>query len=187
MHEPKGPSLYAVVAEFDDEHVIVEAAEKAYAAGYTKMDAYTPFPVHGLPEAVGFGDVKLKWIIFIMGVMGALGGFGLQWWVSAEAYAHNSGGKPLLSWPSFIPVTFECMILFAALGAVFGMLGLNGLPKPYHPIFNTPRFDRATQDLFFLAIEATDPKFDVSEARKFLEGAGATNVSEVMADEEGGW
>lgn len=187
MEIAKGPSLYAVVAEFRDEHDLIIAAEKARQAGYTKIEAYTPFPVHGVSEAMGFEDNRLKWMIFFGGVFGAVTGVLLQWWVSAVAYPHNVGGRPYFSWPNFIPITFECMVLFAALTAVFGMFALNGLPKPYHPIFNTPKFDRASQDLFFLAIEARDPMFDATAAAKCLKDAGADNVSEVNMDEEGSW
>lgn len=187
MEVAKGPSLYAVVAEFRDEHELIRAAEKAREAGYTRLEAYTPFPVHGVSEAIGFEDNRLKWMIFFGGVFGAISGVLLQWWVSAVAYPHNVGGRPYFSWPNFIPITFECMVLFAALTAVFGMFALNGLPKPYHPIFNTPKFDRASQDLFFLAIEARDPMFDAAAAAKCLKDAGADNVSEVNMDEEGSW
>lgn len=184
---PKGPSLYAVVAEFSDEHVLMDAAVKTKAAGYTKIEAYSPFPIHGLAEAIGFEESLLKWLIFFGGLVGACVGVGLQYWVSAQAYAHNVGGRPYFSWPNFIPITFECMVLFAALTAVFGMIGLNGLPKPYHPIFNTPKFDRATQDLFFLAIEARDPMFDPEKTKEFLLSTGANDVAAVNMDEEGSW
>lgn len=187
MEAPKGPSLYAIVAEYDNEHDLLHAAEAAREAGYTRTEAYSPFPIHGLTDAMGWDEHKLKWMIFFGGVAGLLSGVGLQYWVSAVAYPHNVGGRPYFSWPSFIPITFECMILFAALTAVFGMLGLNKLPQPHHPIFNTPKFDRASQDLFFFAIEATDPQFDAKAAKKFLEKTHANSVSDVMMDEEGDW
>ena len=186
-HEKPQNMTFALVAEFDNAEDLIVAAHKAYEAGYSKMDAFTPYPVHGLPEAIGFREAKVPWIIFLGGLAGAAGGLGLQYWVSTQAYPHNVGGRPLFSWPQFIPVTFECMILLAAFGAVFGMLGLNKLPQPYHPIFNTPRFERASQDLFFLAIEAHDPKFDLENTRTMLEANGATSVSLVNQEEEGDW
>ncbi len=172
-------SVYGVLGEFHDEHHLLEAAKKVREAGFTKVDAYTPLPVHGLADVLGPEDHRIKWLIFLSGAAGVAVGLGLQYWVSVVAYPHNVGGKPLWSWPAFVPVTFECMVLFASFGAVLGMLGLNGLPKPYHPVFNTPNFDRASRDLFFLAIEAEDPKYDSAEARRILESAGASNVSEV--------
>jgi hypothetical protein len=174
-------TLYGLVAQFDDTEDILVAAQKALDAGYSgkHMDAFTPFPVHGLPDAIGFEEHKIPWIIFLSGLAGCAAGIGLQWYVSAIDYPMNVGGRPYFSWPTFIPVTFECTILLASFGAVFGMLGLNGFPQPYHSIFNTPNFDRATQDKFFLAIEATDPKFDLEETKAFLESAGAEVVSEV--------
>jgi hypothetical protein len=187
MLKERAPQLFGLVAEYDDPEKLIKAAQAAYDAGYREMDCYTPFPVHGLPEAIGFDDVRVPWIVFIGGVVGAFSGFALQYWVSVYAYPHNVGGRPLFSWPAFIPVTFECMILFAALGAVFGMLILNKLPQPYHPVFNAPRFDRASQDLFFLAIEARDPQYDADSTQEFLRGTGASLVSEVKADEEGDW
>lgn len=186
-HAEEKVTVYGVVAEYDTPEQLMEAANRALDQGYTRMDAFTPFPVHGLPEAIGFNESKVPWVIFFGGLIGAFSGVGLQYWVSAIAYPHNVGGRPYFSWPSFIPVTFECMVLFAAFGAVFGMLGLNGLPKPYHPIFNTPRFERASQDLFFLAIERRDPKFNEEEVTSFLQSTGARNVSSVNQDEDGDW
>lgn len=174
------PELHGVVGMFDEADALLAAANRTREAGYTKIEAYTPFPIHGLSEAIGFHDNKIKWVIFWAGVIGAFSGFALQAWVSIYAYAHNSGGKPLFSWPAFIPVTFECMVLCAAFGAVFGMLGMNGLPQPYHPIFEAKRFNLASQDKFFLCIEANDPQFDAKEAVKFMQGLGATDVEEVV-------
>ncbi len=173
------PSLYGLVAEFESGEALLMAAEAARQMGYRKMDAYSPLPVHGLSEAIGFRDIWVPWIIFICGVLGAAIGFGLQCWVSAQAYPLNVGGRPLVTWPSFIPVTFECTVLLAAFGAFVGMLALNGLPKPYHSIFNAPGFERATNDRFFLCIESGDPRFDPEETRDFLRGTGALNVAEV--------
>lgn len=186
-HGKKKPGPFGVVAEFENPEVLIEAANKALDAGYSRMDAFTPFPVHGLPEAIGFKEGKVPWIIFIGGVCGCVGGMGLQWWVATQAYALNIGGKPLFSWPAFIPPAFETTILFAAFGAVFGMILLNRLPQPHHPVFETPNFDRASQDRFFLLIEAKDPMYDASAIRKMMEGAGALNVTEIGQEEESDW
>ena len=174
-------SLYALVAQFDDPEDLLTAAQKATDLGYSckHMDAYTPFPVHGLPDAIGFRESKVPWLIFLAGLAGCAGGIALQGYVSAMDYPLNVGGRPYFSWPTFIPVTFECTILIAAFGAVFGMLGLNGLPQPYHSVFNTPNFERATQDKFFLAIEAEDPQFDLERTKDFLQTSGAELVTEV--------
>lgn len=171
--------LYAVVAEFDDAEKLVEAAEHTRDQGYTKIDAHVPFPVHGLTEALGVKRTILPWIVFTGGLLGCLGGFYLQYWISMDAYPLNVGGRPMNSWPSFIPVTFECTILGAALSTIIGMLSLNGLPRPHHSIFNTPGFERASNNGLFLCIESEDPKFDLSETKQFLERLGASAVSEV--------
>lgn len=173
------PGLYGLVAEFADADAILAAAEKARAAGYTKIEAYTPIPVHGLDEALGFRRTRLPWLILVGGLLGAAGIFGLATWVNVFEYPINVGGRPLFSWPAFIPITFEGMVLLASFAAVFGMIGLNGLPMPYHPMFNTPNFERATNDLFFLAVEAGDPQFDLARTRQFLESLGAQQVSSV--------
>ncbi|HWQ14341.1 MAG TPA: DUF3341 domain-containing protein [Roseiflexaceae bacterium] len=173
------PTLYGLVAQFDDADVLLAAAAKARAAGYTKVEAYTPIPIHGLDEALGYGPTRLPWLILAGGLAGAAGIFALATWVNVWEYPINVGGRPLFSWPAFIPITFEGMVLLASFAATFGMIGLNGLPQPYHPIFNTPNFERATNDLFFLAVEATDPQFDLARTRQFLEGLGAQQVSSV--------
>jgi hypothetical protein len=171
--------LYGMMAEFEQPEQVLQAAKSAYAAGYRRMDAYSPLPVHGLSEALGFHKSRLPLVVLIGGICGCLGGFGFQYWVSVINYPVIIGGKPMNSWPAFIPVTFECTILLAALSAVFGMLALNGLPQPYHPVFNVDRFEHATRDRFFLCIEARDPNFDRTGTRQFLEGLGAHEVSEV--------
>lgn len=178
VETPKNP-IHGMVAEFDGPEEILEAAQKARDAGYTKMEAYTPFPVHGLIDIVDKEDHRIKWMIFFGGAFGAAAGYGLQWWTSAVAYPHNVGGKPLQSWPAFIPVTFECMVLFASLTAVVGMLGLNGLPRPHHPIFNAKNFEFASRTKFFLCIEVEDEKYDASETKTFLESLKPVQVSEV--------
>jgi hypothetical protein len=167
------------MAEFDDPNALVAAARRAHDAGYRRMDAYSPFPIEELHDALGMGHTRLPLIVLIGGVCGCLGGYALQYWVSAMAYPLNVGGKPYHSWPMFVPVTFECTILAAALSAVLGMLALNGLPMPYHPVFNVPRFALASRNRFFLCVEARDPKFDVEATRRFLETLGPREVSTV--------
>ena len=172
-------SLYGIMAEFDDPNALVAATHRAYLEGYRRMDAYSPFPIEELHEALGSRHTRLPLIVLIGGLVGCIGGYALQYWVSAAAYPLNIGGKPLHSWPAFIPVTFECTILVAALSAVFGMLALNGLPMPYHPVFNVSRFALASRNRFFLCIEATDTKFGLEETRKFLETLGPREVTTV--------
>jgi hypothetical protein len=174
------PKLYGLVAEFTDSNQIVEAAKKAYEAGYRKMDAYTPFPVHGLVDALGTRDDRVPWVVFFSGALGALGGYFLQYYISAGYYPLNAGGKPLFSWPASIPITFEVMVLSAAFGAFLGMLLLNGLPKPYHPIFNASRFALSSQDRFYLCIEVADPQFNIARTHEFLQSLGAYRIEEVM-------
>jgi hypothetical protein len=172
--------VYGMMAEFDDPDTLLDAANRAYAAGYRQMDAYSPMPIEGLAEAVGFGRNWVSPIVLVGGLTGCIGGFGLLWWISVIAYPHNIGGRPFNSWPAYIPVTFECTVLLAALSAVIGMLMLNKLPMPYHPVFNVPSFaERASIDKFFLCIEASDPKFDLAQTRAFLEGLHPEEVAEV--------
>ncbi|HEX8186412.1 MAG TPA: DUF3341 domain-containing protein [Blastocatellia bacterium] len=171
--------LYGLIAEFESPTDIVAAARRAYEEGYRKMDAYSPFPIEELSEAIGFHRNRLPLIVLIGGIVGCLGGFALCYWASVHAYPLNVGGRPLNSWPAFIPVTFETTILVAALSAVFGMLALNGLPQPYHPVFNSPRFELASRNTFFLCIEADDPKFNLEETRAFLDSLGPVEVSDV--------
>jgi hypothetical protein len=180
MHaKPKHPITYGLLAEFDDQHSLVDAAHRAHVAGYTKMDAYSPLPIEELHHAMALPTTKLPALVLAGGLCGALGGFLLQTWVATMAYPLNIGGKPMFSWPMFIPVTFECTILGAALTTVFGMLALNGLPQPYHPVFNVPSFALASRDRFFLCIEAKDDKFDLDDTRRFLQSVGAKEVSVV--------
>ncbi len=172
-------NLYGLLAEFDGPDELLKAAKDAYAEGYRKMDAYSPMPIHDLSESMGYDKHRVPTIVLICALLGACSGFGLQYWVSVIDYPLNVGGRPLLSWPSFIPVTFELGVLFSAFGALIGMLILNGLPRPYHPVFNVPNFERASGDGFFLCIEAEDPKFDISETRAFLESLKAKKVDDV--------
>ena len=178
--KPSGrPTTYGLMAEFDTSGSLVEAARRAHAEGYRKMDAYSPVPIEELHDALHMHDERLPKIVLGGGIIGALAGYGLQYWVSTNAYPLNIGGRPLHSWPMFIPVTFETTILFAALSAVLGMLALNGLPQPFHPVFNVPRFALASRNRFFLCIEARDPKFSLDKTRQFLESLGAREVTVV--------
>lgn len=167
------------MAEFDSPTTLVVAANKTREAGYVDVDAYSPIPIEELHHAIGFKTTKLPLLVLIGGLLGGSGGFALEYWVSAIAYPLNIGGKPLVSWPMFIPVTFECTILGAALTAVFGMFILNKLPQPYHPVFNNPRFAMASRNRFFLCIEATDQQFDLDKTRAFLDTLGAHEVTTV--------
>ena len=171
--------IYGLMAEFTDPQALVEAARRARDAGYRKVDAYTPFPIEELTEAVGAEHTRLPLIVLIGGICGCIGGYALEYWTQVVAYPLNIGGKPLHSWPAFIPVTFECTILVAALSAVLGMLALNGLPQPYHPVFNVPRFALASRNRFFLCVEARDPLFDLERTRRFLETLSPREVSTV--------
>ena len=168
------------MAEFDDPNALVAATERAHREGYRRMDAYSPFPIEELHEALGRHQSRLPLIVLIGGLLGCVGGFAMQYWIAVVAYPLNVGGRPFNSWPAFIPVTFECTILAAALSAVLGMLALNGLPMPYHPVFNVPRFALASHDRFFLCIEAEDPKFDLDGTRRLLSGLSPVEVSEVQ-------
>jgi hypothetical protein len=171
--------LYGVMAEFDSPTALVRAASKAREAGYRQMDAYSPFPIEELHHALGLPRTKLPWIVLGGGLAGLIVGYGLQYWMSAIAYPLNVGGRPFHSWPAFIVPAFETTILFSALAAVLGMLVLNGLPQPYHPVFNARRFVMASRDRFYLCIEARDPLFDAAETRKFLEALEPREVCDV--------
>jgi Alternative complex III, ActD subunit len=162
------PAPYGLLAEFESAQALVDAAHKVRAAGYTRTDAFSPFPVHGLGEALGATDRGVAPIILGGALFGMLAGFGLQYWINVYGYPMNIGGRPNDAWVAFIPPTFEATILCGAFAAVIGMLTLNGLPRPYHPVFNAPRFSLASQDKFFLVIEAADPKFDRNATEAFL-------------------
>jgi Protein of unknown function (DUF3341) len=174
-----GEGNYGLMAEFDSPSAVVAAARRVYGAGYRRINAYSPFPIEELSEAIGFHHDKVALVTLIGGILGGLGGFALQYWTSAIDYPLNVGGRPLLSLPAFIPVTFECTILLAAFGAFLGNLLMNGLPQPYHSAFNAPNFARASQDRFFLCVESDDPMYNETKTRVFLEGLGAIEVSNV--------
>ena len=175
------PRLYGLLAEFASTDALVDGARRAYAAGYRRLDAYSPMPIEGLAEAIGFHRTGLPVLVFAGGAFGCLLGFLLQYWVSVEAYPLNVGGRPLASWPSFVIVSFELTILMAALSAVIGMLVLNGLPRPHHPLFDCERFVLASRDRFFLCIEAEDERFDPVATRRFLETLEPVEVVEVAS------
>jgi hypothetical protein len=175
----KSPRLYGVMAQFDSPSALVAAARETYTAGYRQINGYSPFPIEELSDAIGFKRTTLPLIVLAGGIIGAVGGFFMQYWIEVIDYPINVGGKPFYSWPAFIPITFECTVLTAAFAAVFGMLALNKLPQPYHPVFNAPNFALATRDSFFLVIESKDPKFDHDEAMRFLKSLEARDVCDV--------
>ncbi len=173
------PHSYGVMAEFDTPEEIMVAAKKTREAGYKRVTAYTPFPIEGLAEEIGFKWTAVPLITLLGGIGGGLTGFGMQYWMMAVSYPLNIGGRPLNSWPAFIPVTFELTILGAATFAVLGMIALNKLPEPYHPVFSVDRFSHASTDKFFLCIQAKDPKYNLAETARFLQGLNAKHVDEV--------
>ncbi len=178
-HAETSPSLYGLMAEFESGTELVKATERARLAGYRKMDAYSPIPIEELSEALDLPRTRLPKLVFTGGLIGGLAGFSLEAWASAIAYPMNIGGRPDISWPQFIPVTFETTVLGAALSCFIGMWALNKLPQPYHPVFNVPAFARASTDRFFLCIEAADPRFDRAATAEFLKSLHPVGVSEV--------
>src|SRR6266851_9169692 len=182
IHEHR-PHIYGVVGEFENERQLIQAAKKSREAGIKHVEAYAPFPVEGLSEALGLKRNKVALLTLIGGLCGGLGGFGFEYWVNVISYPLNIGGRPLNSWPAFIPVTFELTILGASLSAVFGMLALNGLPQPHHPLFNIERFKRASNDKFFLCIESHDRKFHLEETARFMQSINAQHVTEVRDED----
>lgn len=171
--------IFGLMAEFESPTDLTLATRRAFDEGYRKMDAYSPFPIEEVSEAIGFGYSRVPLVVLVGGLLGGLGGFLMQYWISALNYPINVGGRPLNSWPAFIPVTFELTVLGGSLFAIFGMLALNGLPMPYHPVFNVERFAFASKDRFFLCIDADDPLFDRRRTEEFLRTLNAKNVSEV--------
>ncbi len=172
--------IYGMMAEFDEPEDFLAAIRHTRTAGYRRMDAYSPNPVDGLTEAMGLKETPVSLIVLTGGIAGALTGFFLQYYAAALDYPINVGGRPLNSWVSFIPITFELMVLGAALFALlFGIVAINGLPCPYHPVFNVPEFARASRDRFFVCIEAADPRFDPEDTRRFLENLHPVGVYDV--------
>ena len=171
--------IYGLMAEFDNPTALVNAARATRDAGYRKLDAYTPFPIEELSDALHLHKNKLALIVLLGGITGLIAGYLMQYYVTVIYFPINIAGRPLNSWPSFIIVTFEMTILFSGLSAVFGMLALNGLPMPYHPVFNVPQFDRASKDRFFLVIFSSDKNYDASRTREFLESLNPISIAEV--------
>jgi hypothetical protein len=176
---PATAPLFGVMAEFSDPGKLIEAADRTRQAGYKVMDAYSPFPIEGLYEAMGKKHTILPMLVLLGGLAGLCAGYGLEFWVNVIEYPLNIGGRPLNSIPSFIPIGYECTILFASLTAALGMLALNGFPQPYHPVFNVPEFVKCSNNGFFLCVESTDPQFDKSKVKAFLQSLGAQGVYEV--------
>jgi hypothetical protein len=179
--KPEQPAVYGLMAEFDEPGQLIEATQRAYDRGYRMMEAYSPFPVDGLADALGFYHTKLPAVVLIGGIAGGIGGFFMQWFSAVVHYPINVGGRPFNSWPAFIPITFEMTILGAAFSAVFGMLAFNGLPRPHHPVFAVPGFALASRNRFFLCLQARDPLFAVETARMFLEEHHPKTISVVPA------
>jgi Protein of unknown function (DUF3341) len=177
-------SLFGALAEFADPAGLYHACEGVRDAGYTRWDAHTPFPVHGLERAMGLRDSRLPWVVLLLALGGGIAGMGLQGWVSTMAYPLVISGKPFFSWPAFVPVTFELAVLGGALGAVFGMFAFNQLPTLHHPLFNSKRFERASDDGFFISIESWDPQFDRDRTVDLLRRLGATGVELVSSEPE---
>lgn len=173
------PILYGLMAEFDTPDDLIRAVERVRANGYRQVEAYTPYPIEEVSHALGIHHSWMSLIVLVGGILGGLGGYFLQYWINLYAYPMNIGGRPMHSWPAFIIPTFECTILVAAVFAVFGMFALNGLPQPYHPVFNVPQFDAASKDKFFIVIFSSDKKYDPEGTRHFLESLNPTSVAEV--------
>lgn len=178
LADPK-PALYGVMAQFSEPEQLLHVARRAYEAGYRKMDAYSPYAVEGVSEAIGFHKTRVPLIVLLGGICGALTAYGMEWYSAVIDYPLNVGGRPLHSWPAFIPITFELTVLFAAIAGTLGMIFLNGLPRPYHPVFNAPEFKFASQTHFFFCIEAQDHVFKAEEVREFFHSLGAEKIMEV--------
>ena len=179
MRRETRPPIYGVMAEFHSSEELIEAVQKAREAGFRCMDAYTPYPIEELSHALGHHRSKLPPIVLAGGILGAVGGYALQYWTQVMVYPMNIGGRPFHAWPAFIVPTFETTILAAALSAILGMFFLNGLPHPYHPVFNVPRFALASRDRYFLVIESRDPKFERDAVHRLLLDLHAHEVTDV--------
>jgi hypothetical protein len=179
MRKSTRPATYGLMAEFDNPSDAVAAARAVHEEGYRRIDAFSPYPVEELSEAIGVHRTPMSLIVLIGGLLGGITGYLLQYYILVIDYPLNVGGKPPHSWPTFIPITFEMTVLGAGLFAVFGMLALNGLPEPYHPVFNAPNFALASRDRFFVLVESADPKFDRDRTAEFLRSLGPREVTDV--------
>lgn len=182
--ERSGGEVWGLVARFANPERLLTAARAIRDAGYARWDTHTPFPVHGMDEAMGLKRSRVPLFVLVLGLGGAAAGMLLQWWVSARAYPLVISDKPFFSWPAFVPIMFEVGVLGGAVGALVGLLALARLPRHHHPLFGSPRFERATDDGFFLSIEAADPRFDEFATADLLRGLGAEEVEAVHAGEE---
>ena len=171
--------VWGISAEFDNTELLLAAARKIKAAGFTRVDAYSPMPVEGMSEAIGYRNKQMPALMFCGALFGGTSGYFMQWYANTQSYVLSLGGRPYHTWPNFIVITFEATVLFSALTGVFGMLALNGLPTLYHPIYNTPGFERASQDRHFIAIEARDKNFDFDKSLALMQSLGALNVEVV--------
>lgn len=178
--DPDAPKPFAVLAGFATAEALTVATRAAVAAGYTRLDTHTPYPVADTADAIGYPKSEMGAVMLIGGLTGAFAGFFMQYWNNAWGYSLNIGGRPYMSWPSFVPIAFEMMVLTAALSGFFGLMALCGLPRLHHPLFNSKAFDRATRDQFFLSIEAVDPKYSSTETLAFVAGLNPLSVEEVM-------
>jgi hypothetical protein len=168
---------HGIVAEFASPHDLIEAVKAVRQAGFSKFDTHTPFPIHGMDKAMGLPGSKLPWLVLCGGLTGLACGFALQWWMNGIDYPFHIGGKPLVSYQAYVPICFELTVLFSAFTAALGMLAMNLLPRPYHPLFTHPRFARHSDDRFFLCIEAKDASFSEAKARQVLQAAGGTEIT----------
>lgn len=173
------PATYGLMAEFTDERALLAAAARVREEGFHRVDAFSPFPIHGLSDVLGYHRSRVPLIVLCGGIIGGTTGLMLQYWTAAKAYPLNVGGKPPAAWPMFIPPAYELTILFASFAALIGMLVINGLPMPYHPTFNVPKFEKATTDGFFLLVQSTDPRFDPVGTRRFLESLNPVEIADV--------
>jgi len=179
MSTPDATAPYGLLAEFTSAAALLRACEKVRDAGFTRWDAHTPFPIHGLDRALGLPPSRVPWAVLVGALAGAAGAMLLQWWVAVVAYPLVVSGKPLFSYPAFVPITFELAVLGGVLGGLLAMLHLNRLPRLYHPLFHSKQFERVTDDRFFISIEAADPRFDPAQTHAWLASLGATGVETV--------
>ncbi len=180
--KPSEPKMYGLMAKFNRQEDLITAARRTYEAGYRQFDTYSPYPVPQLAEAMHLKGSPLPFVILAGGIIGGLGAFLMMWFATGIDYPLNIGGRPLFSWPAYIPITFELTVLFGAFAGVLGMFAVTRFPMPYHPVFNSEDFnEHGAVDAFYLTIESSDPKYDPEQTRRFLEGLGSALVSEVAA------